>query len=188
MKPRIFVFSIGEATTDLCMWALERYGMEPILYQDNTSLQQKLARFYKEPGDSLMRIDADIIPNKNVMALAKYRFRKGDWWVQTTGFGWYQQRPITISVCKMTRQAADIASQHIDEAADQLRPETAMWRLPEFHNPRRCRVIDLFTGVHGYGQSEKDIERVRQMKTYRGQEQNYDWKMINKMHQAGKVA
>jgi len=70
---KAFVFSIGERTTGLCVEQLEKMGFEVILYKDNTSLWDKLKRFYTEAletnEDKFLRIDADIIPNQNVKDL-----------------------------------------------------------------------------------------------------------------------
>lgn len=178
MKPRIFVFSIGEATTDLCMWALERFGFEPVLYQDNTLLWEKLKRFYNEPGEMLYRCDADIIPNRDSIKITQLDYSE-TWWWHTKGWGWYRQNITSISIAGMTRQAADIAAKHIDEAKNASRPETAMSRLPEFFSPRRYNVADLVTGLHGYGQTTADIARVRAVKHERRQDELFDWGMFN---------
>ena len=180
MKPRIFIFSTGEATTDLCKWALERYGWEPILWQDKTLLWEKLKRFYNEPGEVLYRVDADIIPTKNSIKMTELSFRK-TWFWQSAGWSLYNHDLGPISLTAMHRKAIDIAKKHIDKAQNELRPETYIWRLPEFYNPRVCRITDIVAGIHGYGQNDRDYERIRVMKALRNQEENYDWKLVDKM-------
>lgn len=60
---KAYVTSIGEPTTDLCVWSLERNGFETVLIQDQTTLAEKLKRIYSEADEDFVRIDADVIVN-----------------------------------------------------------------------------------------------------------------------------
>lgn len=174
---KAFVFSIGEPTTDLCVWSLKRQGMEVVLMHDEkTTLWQKLKDLYQTKEEELLRVDADIIVNNNLNAYLKWSKGSPYWWTKPKGWGWYSQNLIPISVTHMKRPALDVCREKIDLGEHELRPETRMWRLPEFHNPRVCEHSDIPVGIHGYGQDEGNIRRVHAMKDLRHQE--YDWELF----------
>lgn len=172
---RAYVFSIGEKTTDLCCELMREYGFEVILYQDQTSLWEKLKRFYTEAlgtkSDAFVRIDADIIPNRNVLKLQS----KG--WSCAVGFDWYKQDRGAISIHMMTRPIIEQCLEHIEEAKDKIRPETYLWRLPEV-NPWTYIVDEFSCGIHGYGQ-KNHRNRIKDLKYNRGQK--YDWELIERI-------
>lgn len=174
---KAFVFSIGEKTTDLCCELMELYGFEVILYNDGTTLWDKLKRFYTEALESdeqqFLRIDADIIPNSNVKKLAEM----ATGWTCAVGYDWYKQDRSSISIHIMDKQTIRECLEHIEEAKNRIRPETYLWRLPMV-NPR-TKHLDWFScGLHGYGQVEHR-GRIKQLKHLR--EQNYDWDLIEKI-------
>lgn len=168
------VFSIGEKTTDLCAEQMERFGFNVEIWQDQSPLWQKLARLYLLDED-VVRIDADIIPNENVTYLPR---QTNYWWLCGSGWDWYAHgiRPISIHFIK--RQALKVAREHIKQATTQARPETYIWRLPEFHNPRRCKVVDEVMGLHGYAQKDQR-SRIKSLKSSR--DQYYDWSLVEKI-------
>ena len=59
-----------------------------------------------------------------------------------------------------------------------------MWRLPEFNGPRRCVTVTKVMGLHGFAQT--DIERVKQTKERRGQLENYDFELAERLTELGK--
>lgn len=173
---KAYVFSIGEKTTDLCAELMKSYGFEIILFQDQTSLWEKLKRFYTEAletdDNNFVRIDADIIPNKNVKILAE-----GVGWDCASGYDWYKQDRGAISVHVMSREVIEKCLKHIEEAKDKVRPETYLWRLPDI-NPY-TEVRDEFgCGIHGYGQRDHR-KRIKALKDSRGQA--YDWDLVEKI-------
>jgi hypothetical protein len=173
---KCFVFSIGEPTTELCVELMESYGFEVVLYQDDTSLWDKLKRFYTEAleseGNHFMRIDADIIPNANVKKLTNARG-----WKCAVGYDWYKQDRGAISIHVMSRNIIKKCLEHIEEARDKIRPETYLWRLPEV-NKSTGLAENFSCGIHGYGQKEHR-ERIKTLKYNR--EQKYDWELIEKI-------
>lgn len=174
---KCFVFSIGEKTTDLCVELMNEYGFEVVLYQDQTSLWEKLKRFYTEAletgEEQFMRIDADIIPNQNVKRLAEI----ATGWTCAIGYDWYKQDRGSISIHVMDKQAVRECLEHIEEAKDKPRPETCLWRLSRV-NPR-TKHLDWFScGLHGYGQSDHR-NRIKDLKHMRNQK--YDWKLLEKI-------
>lgn len=174
---KAFVFSIGEKTTDLCCELMKEYGFEIILYQDHTSLWDKLRRFYKEALETedkaFLRIDADIIPNKNVLKL----ITEPGFWNCAVGYDWYKQDRGSISIHVMDRQIIKDCLDRIDEAKDEIRPETYLWRLPEV-NPLTGTITNYSCGIHGYGQRDHR-QRIKDLKHNRGQK--YDWELIDRI-------
>ncbi len=179
---KAFVFSIGEATTDLCASQMEKYGFDVEVWQNDSPLWQKLERLYQFDED-VVRIDADIIPNEEVKSLvdqAEDLKDQGYYWWCTKGWDWYANRVGSVSIHYMTRQALEIGRSHANEMKSQIRPETYIWRLPELHNPRRCHHIDVVAGIHGYGQ-KLHRDRIKYMKHMR--DQDYDWDLVKRIEE-----
>lgn len=172
---RCFVFSIGESTTDLCCELMKEYGFEVILFQDKSSLWDKLKRFYTEAlqtnDNGFFRIDADIIPNRNTLKL------KPLGWQCAVGYDWYKQDRGPISIHAMDRDIVKMCLQNIESARDKIRPETHLWRVIKI-NPYTKIVNSFSCGLHGYGQIEHR-QRIKELKYNRNQE--YDWELIDKI-------
>lgn len=173
---KCFVFSIGEKTTALCCELMKEYGFEVILYQDQTSLWEKLKRFYTEALESddyiFVRVDADIIPNRNVRNLTS-----NYGWNCATGYDWYSQDRKAISVHVMERPIIEKCLAHIEEAKHEIRPETYLWRLPNV-NPYTSTQTDFSCGLHGYGQKDHRV-RIKDLKYNRNQ--FYDWALLDRI-------
>lgn len=174
---KAFVFSIGEKTTDLCCELMKEYGFEVILYQDQTSLWEKLRRFYTEAvesgEDKFVRIDADIIPNRNVLKLIESPMS----WACASGYDWYKQDRGAISIHVMNSWVVKQCLENIYEARDRVRPETYLWRLDDI-NPHTEVVEEFSCGIHGYAQKDHR-DRIKQLKHVRNQ--SYDWELIDKI-------
>lgn len=173
---KAFVTSIGEVTTDLCIWSLERQGLEVELVKGQDSLASKLEYIFATATDNFVRVDADVIVNRNIKELIK---QDQAWWYQARCFGWYSQDVIHGGIQFVRKQAIPIVQKHIQEAFNKERPESYLYRLPEFHNPRRCLTFDKVCGLHGYAQN--DYKRVIGVKTRRGQLDNYDFELAERL-------
>jgi hypothetical protein len=173
---KAFVFSIGEKTTDLCVELLKEYGFEVVLYQDKSSLWEKLKRFYTEALESddekFMRIDADIIPNRNVL-----RLTGADGWECASGFDWYSQDRKAISIHVMDRFVIRQCLENIYEAQDKVRPETHLWRHEDVNDFTSIQA-DFNSGLHGYAQGDQR-KRIKALKESRNQ--NYDWDLLDRI-------
>lgn len=164
------MFSIGEPTTEIAKWAVERQGFEVVLYQDKTTLWAKLKRMLEEFDEDILRVDADVICNDRI----KYLKPGGKTvWTQSHCYDWYKQNVIPCSVGVITAEAMNTCRTLIDEYKNDSRPETRLWRLDPFHSPRICRVLPTVVGVHGYKQT--DLARIKAQKAERGQA--YDWEL-----------
>lgn len=174
---KAFVFSIGEKTTELCCELLKEYGFEVIVYKDQTSLWEKLKRFYLESLETdeewFMRVDADIIPNRNTIELAK----SASGWTCASGFDWYSQNRQAISIHVMHREIIEKCLRYIDEAENQVRPETYLWRKDEING--YTSIEDRFNcGLHGFGQKDQR-DRIKNLKHIRNQ--SYDWDLLDRI-------
>lgn len=173
---KAFVFSIGEKTTDLCCELMEEYGYEVILLKDpKTSLWDKLYDFYEQAlmatEQEFIRIDADIIPNRNVLRL------ENTGWQCASGYDWYKQDRGAISIHLMDRTVIDMCYKKIQGAKEMVRPETFLWRQPDI-NPLTSVRTEFSCGIHGYGQ-EDQRQRIKDLKASRNQA--YDWDLVEKI-------
>lgn len=165
---------MGENTAELCAWSLERQGFEVVLIEGKGSFNAKLETIYNMAEDDFLRVDADVIVNKNVHKLIA-ECPKEVWWWQSMSFDWWQMDIGYAGVQYIKKQCLPILRDNIRKVQHLDRPESQMYRLPEFHNPRRCEGSGIVCGLHGYGQD--DVDRVYQLKAYRGQLDNYDFEL-----------
>ena len=61
-----YLCTIGEPTTNLCKSQLERFGFEVVLLDKVEPWIDKYKRVIAMADEDCIRIDADIIPNKNI--------------------------------------------------------------------------------------------------------------------------
>ena len=178
-----FVTTIGEPTTDLCIWSLKRNGFEVHTISGDDSLQSKLKRIYEEAYHldvDFIRVDADVIPNRNLTPdkVLSHAY-EGLWWVQFLTYDWYKQDVTHGGVQYIKKEALPALVKHVDEFSNAYRPETYLYRLDEFYNPRRCAHVDTIMGLHGY---RGDVERVKAIKEQRGQLNSYDWELVDRIN------
>lgn len=174
---KAWITSIGEPTTDLCRWSLERLGFEVEVLESDSLLGNKLKWIYDHSDEDFLRIDADVVPNKNVLRLIKDQ--PNAWWVQGQVYDWYAQSVINGGVQVIRKVAIPFLRDEIYRHIRAERPETEMYRLEQFHNPRRCLSSEIVCGVHGWGQN--DLDRVKETKLRRSQYENYDWELAERM-------
>lgn len=175
---KAFVTSIGEKTTELCVWSLQRQGFEVVLIQNDSTFNEKLRQIYNQADDDFIRVDADVIINRNIHRLIK-ECPKDIWWWQSLSFDWLRQDIGYAGAQYIKRTCIPVLRSNIDKAQRIDRPESQMYRLPEFHNPRRCEGTNIVCGLHGWGQD--DYDRVYKQKAYRNQLDNYDFEMVEKL-------
>lgn len=177
MAMKAYVTSIGEPTTDLCVWSLQRQGFLVYLINDpETSLWHKLIYIFNQADEDFLRVDADVVVNKNVVKMTKQKTR---WWYQGLTYDWYKQDITHGGVQYIRKPVIEIVRKHINEAEQLDRPETYLYRLPEFHNPRKCVTYQSVCGLNGYHQNA--YKRVKEVKESRGQFSNYDWELSERL-------
>lgn len=175
---KAIVTSIGETTEDLCIWSLERLGFKVELIKSNSSLFDKLVQIFSKEDDDFVRVDADVIVNRNILELIK---QDEAWWYQAMTFDWFKQDITHGGVQFIKKECLSAIREHIHEAADKDRPESYLCRLQEFHNPRRFQTFEKICGLTGYKQD--DIKRVKETKLRRGHYDEYDWELAEMIEQ-----
>lgn len=168
-----YITSVGEPTTDLCSWSLKRQGFEVVVVDGATTLWEKLRLIFTDARDDFIRVDADVVVNQNIRGVILQDLA---WWYQTYTFDWFKQ-DITHGGIQFVRQPAIApALKHIDEAREKNRPESYLYRLAEFHEPRRCETWPTICGLHGYKQ-DGHLPRVMETKRERDYFVSYDFEL-----------
>lgn len=173
-----FVTSIGEKTTDLCVEQLKRYGFEVELLDKEETWLDKYKRFIVLATDDCLRIDADILVNKNV-TLVGSDIEEDDYIQAHSYYDLYQNNLSLGGPIFYKKQALDIIRKNLHNLSN-FRPETMACRLPEL-DCRRGRS-DLVIGIHGIGQDDAALLRTIHNKTSRGQLENYDFELYKKIN------
>lgn len=176
---KAYITSIGEPTTKLCVEQLsERF--EVILLENNTTLWEKLKWIYYSETEDFVRVDADVVPNKNLTAEFVRSLARNDiWWVQFLTFDWFKQDVTHGGVQFIKAEAIPHLRKHVEEAINKERPESYLYRLAAFHEPRRCESHPVVMGLHGY---KNDLQRVIEVKTRRNQLANYDFELAERLN------
>lgn len=179
MVQKAYVTSTGEPTADLCVWSLKRNGFDVEVLQNDSSLAVKLAYIYAHASDNFLRVDADIIVNRNMTPEFLATLDKDIWWWQFVVYDWYKQ-DTGHSMAYISKKALPALRGNINSVLDSLRPETEMSRIAEFYSPRRMETYtDTLMGLHGFGIT--DIKPVKALKTARGQIGNYDFELHERL-------
>jgi len=177
---KAFITSIGEPTTELCKWSLERQGIEAEVVKGDDTFNAKLEYIYHEANDDFLRVDADVIVNRNLASLIA-ECPEEIWWYQSMSFDWWRQDTGYAGVQYIKKQCLPFLRKHISEVQHLDRPESLMYRLEEFHNPRRCASSGILCGLHGWGQN--DADRVEALKRKRNQMDNYDFELARRLNE-----
>lgn len=178
---KAYVCSIGEATTELCCEQLERYGFEIVLLDEIEPWINKYKKFITEANESCLRIDADIIVNKNIQEIKEFcnsyntdkkmiQFSYWDYYKNDIGIG----NPIWYS-----RDCLSLLKANINKILE-FRPETSAWRLPEIVD--ETETNELVVGIHGIAQKELHIENAKDNKIKRKQINDYDFDLVNRIN------
>lgn len=176
-----FITSIGEITTDLCIWSLERNGFETVVIKDRTTLWDKLKRIYTDANGDFVRVDADTVPNRqftpeNVRTAGE----NISWWLQFQTFDWHKQGLAWGGIQAIRKEALPYLRASVDKYQTKIRPETELTRIPQFYSPRRFTSVPAVMGVHGY--KATDIKRVKELKQMRNQYDTYDWELEERLN------
>ncbi len=178
---KAYVTSIGESTTDLCIWALERNGFDVVLLKSKDSLLDKLKRIYEQANDDFVRVDADVVVNKSLTVDYVKQLNLSDeyWWTQLQTFDWFKQTVMYGGVQVIKKEAIQYLRKYADSFKNSDRPETQLSRIDEFHSPRRFTSLNFVAGIHGFAQN--DTERVIAQKRKRDYFDTYDFELANKL-------
>lgn len=189
---KAYLFSIGESTTGLSLWSLQRLGFDVILFQDpKTTLSQKYEQFldmaYRTKDEWVIRTDADIVHLKNFKnavegALKKLEGLEKKRWFAFNCFCFLKMDLIRGTPMLMHREIIEAGQKYKSNFFRKYsRPETEFWRQPEIVD--KTFVFSDLVGLHGYKQREEDIARVYQQKMDRSQLHQWDLELISRLEE-----
>lgn len=180
---KAYVTSVGERTTNLCLWSLQRQGFDTELVSGNSTLGEKLQYIYETADDDFVRVDADVIVAKRLDHIVTYPpFSENVWWVQFPVFDMYKLDLSNGGIQYIKKDALDALRRGIGEFLHDDRPETRMWNLDALKRPRRCQTYKYHVaGLHGFAQ--KDLDRVKTTKNNRKYADTYDFEMADKLQE-----
>lgn len=167
---KTYLCSIGEKTTSICKWQLERFGYEVIMLDEKEPWLDKYKKFLSLAKEDCLRIDADIIPNKNIEV-----FNNKDLFLtKAYVYDFYKNNIWPISPVYYSKEVLDYFKDK--EIKDLNRPETYLWRLIN----KKTNVIDKVVGIHGFFQEKIDMIRGLNNKIDRGQLDDENIDLIRK--------
>lgn len=177
---KCYITSIGEPTTDLCVKQLsERFEVILVRHKD-TTLWEKLEWIYTHAKDDFVRVDADVVPNRNLEPnFIRELCRDEVWWLQFLTFDWFKQDVANGGVQFIKAEALPFLRDHVEEAMGEERPETYMSRIEGFHNPRRFETHPIVMGLQNY---KNNLSRIKQTKLRRRQEDMYDFELAEAIY------
>ncbi len=173
---KAFLFTIGEATTEICYNQLKKFGFEIVVLDGQESISEKYKRFINSSDGDCLKIDADIILNENVK-----KIREAVHTELVTNYSCYDffhNMPWAGGPTYYSKEAMKIIRDNLHEISP-IRPEASACRLPKIHP--RCVKSDLVVGIHGFFQHEQDIIRCIEQKKIRGQQNQFDFDLINEL-------
>lgn len=180
---KAYVTAVNEPTIELCIWSLKRNGFEVELIQNDRLLSYKLAEIYDHTNGDFLRVDADIIPNRNLtpdLCQSLIMHRPQIWWWQFVTYDWYKQ-DTNHSMAFIRSEALPYLRDSIGQFFGSLRPETEISRIKDFYEPRRMESYeDKIMGLHGYGQPRMD--KVMELKAKRKQTELYDFDLAMRLN------
>jgi len=152
---KAFVTTIGERTTQLCINQLCKFGFEIFVLDLEEPWIDKYKRFIAMASEDCIKIDADIIVNKNV-GLMGCDIKDGEYAIAHSYYDLYQNDLSTGGPIFYTKKAIDIIKQNFDKLS-MARPETSAMRLPEMRGHVGRRNVCI--GTHGIGQDNETIKK-----------------------------
>ncbi len=176
---KAYVTSCGEKTTEVCIERLERFGFQIIHDDRKIPWHEKYKYFiehFEDWDDDILRVDADVILNKNI--LKSEPLRSSILMAQFQVFDFYQNDVLTGQPVWYSKKVFPIIKSHLHQL-DEKRPETWAWRLADV-NPHTISFNGL-VGMHGFFQDEQTMKRAEDNKNMRGQEGRYDFELAKKL-------
>jgi len=175
---RAFLTSIGEKTTEICKWQLERFGFEVVLLDGVEPWIDKYTRFLNEAREDCIRIDADVIPNKHIKIAQDKEVTKDYYMINFRSYDIYKNDLGATSPIYYSKRGLEVLRGEIDNL-NPYRPETSAWRRDSMIE--HTKTIEVITGIHGLYQKPEDVERHKKTKEQRRQMAHYDFAFIDKL-------
>lgn len=182
---KAYLTSVGETTTGLVKWQLERLGFEAILLEGKEAWVDKYRRFLelaKAAGENCIRIDADVIPNKHLVEAVNYFVKcPNEWLVQFRTYDLYRN---AVGISSPVYYSAE-AFKHIDLIQlHPTRPEAEVWRQSSVNYHTFTDNLHI-VGVHGFYQDWETVSRAKLNKITRKQLAEYDFELVDKIKEMG---
>ncbi len=177
---KAYVCTIGEKTTDICIEQLERYGFEVVVLAEKEPWPVKYKKFLelasKEKANCI-RVDADVIVNKNVKI-----FERKNWdryyMAQGTLFDFYRNDIFIGQPVWYSASCFQIILENFDQL-DLIRPEASAWRLKQIND--WTHNFDEIMGMHGFAQDQETMDRAYRNKALRKQMEHFDFELAHKI-------
>ena len=175
---KAYLTSIGEPTTPIAKWQLERLGFEVVLLDEVEPWVVKYKKFINIAQENCLRVDADVVVNKKILGCLKL---PDDIMAQFNCYDFYGNDTWNTCPVYYGSKILEIIRKNIDKIGDK-RPETDAWRLPEVvkHTITFGKII---YGSHGIGASKEMIERAKQNKQDRNQLNQFDFELVEKYYE-----
>lgn len=173
---KAYLTTIGEKTTDICKSQLKRFGYDVVLMDKKIQWIDKYLEFIDIAKEDCIRIDGDVIPNKNIEQIPK--LSKGKLFVTFIGYDFYRNDTGCTSPVYYSKEVLKFLKNNKDKI-NSARPEASALRIPEIN--KDAYKINLIIGMHGFFQDKETFERGIQNKRSRGQEKDYDLELALKI-------
>jgi hypothetical protein len=174
---KAYLCTIGERTTEVCKWQLERLGFEVVVLDEIEPWCVKYARFIQMANEDCIRIDADVILNDKIL-LDIDQIPENILMAQFQYFDFYRNEVGGGNPCFYSKACLDILKTKLDEI-DERRPEASAWRLKEIND--FTMTCERICGMHGFGCDKEMLERAKKNKEDRGQINLYDFDLAEKL-------
>lgn len=174
---KVYLTSIGEKTTDISKWQCEKLGFEVVVLDKIESWATKYKRFIDTAEEDCWRLDADTILNSKVKEIKTDKLAL---MTQFLVFSCYKNDIKVGSPVFYKKEAIQIIKDNFYKI-DLRRPEANAWRLDELIGKRQ--TIEIILGMTGFFQDKETIMRAKQNKEDRGQLNEYDFELVNKLYE-----
>lgn len=179
---KAYVTSIGEKTTDICVEQLEKFGFEVVLLDKMESWESKYKRFIRmahESNEDCIRVDADVIVNKNIKKVFEDVEREDNYLITSYNlYDLYRNGIFEGSPILYTKKAIGIINRY-HMMLHPNRPESSACRLDRI-NPHKYHD-ETIVGMHGFGSDKETIMRAKQNKIDRKQIELFDFELVDKL-------
>ena len=179
---KAYLTTINEKTTGLCREQLERFGFDVVMLDKKEPWFDKYKRFIMMANEDCLRIDADVIVNKNIEKVKTSTFKdfqdRKYLMVEFNGWDFYKNDVGVIGCNFYSAECLEILRKNIGKIQE-ARPETSAWRMSEIIS--RTLNSKIVVGIHGIGQDLETFKRAVENKTARGQMDQYDFDLANKI-------
>lgn len=175
---KAYLTTIGERTTDICAEQLKRFGFDVQILDGAMPWAQKYKQFIETADEDCLRIDADVIINKNINILIAALESKTGYVIQGFTYDFYRNNIGVTTPILYSKTALALIRQSWDKIG-LLRPEANACRLPGLSG--RIYTSPAIVGMHGFFQDVEHLKMAQENKVQRGQIAEYDFELANKL-------